>query len=582
MKKLNVLAGLLLLIVGGVIGFQIYQRHQKHSQWLKQITHGDQLYQDGKYQEALSTYQQADQVQSTPETQERIRLAEEAWTIEYPKIIMKALFETYANLTSYQDSGERIATTKIGGTTTSVTSSFETSWAASGRFKFTFTPIQGMPETGIPVNKHILWADGKNAFHYNAQLQQYKAFSALTPEIADATLSDVGNALVVPALLYGEQEGLSTLEELSASGKEPIEDNMCIVLKATSSEGAIQYTLWVDEQLSLLRKTHVSMNTTALMKAMLPPEERQKEDISNIPETSMRVEVMYHMHAINETIPEERFTFELPEEAQLVEEWEFHLDEKLAELQQKLETFQDNDLHSGQGSSNSSSAPLLDPTKDAVKIIATAPSSPARVNVRERFQVTVAYNIVSTEEALIFVRPSKMVRNASYTYSPSYGIPEGAGEVERSISFKQPDTVKEIVVTMEDRKTGIKLAEIFYPVDVKWDNTEPKTADSLQVISINPPPRGVLQLGQRLQVTIRYTIDSVEEAVILVQPASMSEPGRFDSPVPSTLRKGSGEMSSYLAFNKPMTVYEMIIIMKDRHTGKELQKTYYEANVTWK
>ena len=76
MKKIWIgIAVIIVLITAGASGMYLY--HQ-HSQWVAQIAAGDQHYQAGKYHEALTAYRQAHQMKASSETEERIRLAEQA------------------------------------------------------------------------------------------------------------------------------------------------------------------------------------------------------------------------------------------------------------------------------------------------------------------------------------------------------------------------------------------------------------------------------------------------------------------------------------------------------------------------
>jgi hypothetical protein len=222
-------------------------------------------------------------------------------------------------------------------------------------------------------------------------------------------------------------------------------------------------------------------------------------------------------------------------------------------------------------------------TKDTLEVISTMPVLPATLKVREQFRIKVQYFIASVDEALIFIEPLTVADEDSLgSNSGSYSHRRGSGIKEGFIRFKKPQHLTAIRVTMEDKATRATFCRIDYAVDVRWVEEVPTTADRLEVVATDPSLNSTLNLGGKFYVKIKYIIDSVDEAVIMIKASERSMPVDYQTSTMKTLEKGKGTMVGYISFDSEITLYEIFVTMKAKKTGEELSRIYHEVDVTWK
>jgi hypothetical protein len=99
--------------------------------------------------------------------------------------------------------------------------------------------------------------------------------------------------------------------------------------------------------------------------------------------------------------------------------------------------------------------------------------------------------------------------------------------------------------------------------------TESCSRDILTIVSYNPALPATLGVGEKLLVTIDYTIGSVEEAQIWARPYTEGHhtPGYGAHPSPR-YGKGSGRLVGWFTFSQPTTVDEVRVYMVANRTDE--------------
>lgn len=153
--------------------------------------------------------------------------------------IVRTMAATYARATSYTDRGVRV-TEFSGPQPHTVRQPFETAFIRSGGFRFEF-------RNGYDPKPIVVWtADGK--------IHRYWGPHSLEEEqnLGSATRpSDIAR-LLLPALAPGT--GVAELQRLRIAGTEPVDGHPCWRVVGTWPRSD-EYTLWIDQQTSLLRRT---------------------------------------------------------------------------------------------------------------------------------------------------------------------------------------------------------------------------------------------------------------------------------------------------------------------------------------
>jgi hypothetical protein len=92
--------------------------------------------------------------------------------------------------------------------------------------------------------------------------------------------------------------------------------------------------------------------------------------------------------------------------------------------------------------------------------------------------------------------------------------------------------------------------------------------DKLTIVSYDPPLPATLKLFERFYVTVDYTIESVDEALIFVRPYSFGPPTRGASTHGSPFyKKGNGQMVGWFFSVNPIVVDEISVSMVTDRTN---------------
>lgn len=221
-------------------------------------------------------------------------------------------------------------------------------------------------------------------------------------------------------------------------------------------------------------------------------------------------------------------------------------------------------------------------TNDRLEVISTIPECPAFLTVRDLFKVRVRYEVNSVDGVLIFISAFNVdEEDAQGSTSASYDHPRGVGEVELFISYKQPQHLRKILLTMEDSVTRSRIFQMTYPVDVLWQEKVPTTADRIEVIATDPLSRSTLNLGEKFYVKVKYVIDSVQEAFIEIRPCLMSSPATYLESPAKTCPRGEGTMVGSFSFDSSIHVSEIMVVMKNKVSGESICEEFLEVDLRW-
>lgn len=169
--------------------------------------------------------------------------------------LLAAMAKTYAECTSYRDSGT-VIDTWVGRDQTS-TVAFKTTFVRGGSFRFEHVS----PEHDGVGKPYIVWTDGKVVrTWWPLKPPHVREESSLEMGIAGATGISMGAALMIPRLLFPDAIrawALTDVIDPKVEGEEAIDDKPCVKIAGADGRGG-QRTIWLDKQSHLVRKLFVS------------------------------------------------------------------------------------------------------------------------------------------------------------------------------------------------------------------------------------------------------------------------------------------------------------------------------------
>ena len=243
-----------------------------------------------------------------------------------PEIILLNMFNKYSKVANYQDSGKIQKLSIVNGNEVRKESYFKCAYAKAVGFRF-----EHDEKTVLMKQKSVFWREGDKSYHYMDILNQYKRIDSIADAVFDSTLH---RTLFVPLLLHGNVDKFKDLKYLAVTGSEKISDSLCYVLRGTWFD-TITYWFWIDENSYLLKKIKYEMKTNNNKKKSNTDGVK-----SEIPQTSVKIVVKINIIKVNQPIGLQRMTFNPPEGANLVTEWNYDkLEDKIRkEIQKKTKS----------------------------------------------------------------------------------------------------------------------------------------------------------------------------------------------------------------------------------------------------
>jgi thiol-disulfide isomerase/thioredoxin len=114
-------------------------------------------------------------------------------------------------------------------------------------------------------------------------------------------------------------------------------------------------------------------------------------------------------------------------------------------------------------------------------------------------------------------------------------------------------------------------------------STDRSSSEVLEVVSTKPASPALLKPGERLEITIRYALDSAEGALIFARPYTQgkSTPGYRAHPSP-VYERGKGELVGWFFFDRAVEVDEVRVEMKDATSRATLKTLSHPLQAQWK
>ena len=165
-----------------------------------------------------------------------------------PQTIIKNMAESYAALSSYEDTGvvETVSEGSFPRRSTDV--GFKTYFTRPNKLRFEWLDYSLLST----AERNVIWSDGTKVFSfYSIEPERIETKDDTSLAVAGATGVSRGSAHTIPGLLMSEVGGFSVTElaKLSLKRTEVFEGEECYVVEGYHPNGEA-WQLWISEQLS--------------------------------------------------------------------------------------------------------------------------------------------------------------------------------------------------------------------------------------------------------------------------------------------------------------------------------------------
>jgi len=147
------------------------------------------------------------------------------------------------------------------------------------------------------------------------------------------------------------------------------------------------------------------------------------------------------------------------------------------------------------------------------------------------------------------------------------------------------EDIRKDVQEIADELAGIEKNQVKFQVLVERMREELGPKASLEVVSIEPAPPAVLNLGEKLQVQFRYDLGPSEAVQIWARPYTGGRRTDGYRAHPSDFYQKaagkSGFAEGWFCFDKPAVVDEVRISMRDAATGENVHTISHKVDVRW-
>jgi hypothetical protein len=206
--------------------------------------------------------------------------------------IMARVFDVYAHLTSYQDSGTVRTISSDGSGESRRASTFSTAFTRQGTFRYEFL-AQDRESDAL---SEVVWRDGTRLRHWDSRAKEERVPESLLLAVEGAARAPgLRSRFHVLALLLPETRPArsSATPALWRIADASLAAKPCYQLEQTGGDmGNTKFTLWIE------KSSHLVLQT----------EELSTFDMADGPEVSTKIQVVYNPR-VNRSVPERALAF---------------------------------------------------------------------------------------------------------------------------------------------------------------------------------------------------------------------------------------------------------------------------------